>query len=630
MNLGSYYVGGRQCQFTLWAPLVQDVAVRLLEPERVIPLQCQDGYWQGTIEAEPGDLYFYQLDGDSHGDSKAKRDCADPASHSQPQGVHGASAIVNHQFNWTDENWTGVPLAQMIIYELHVGTFTPEGTFAAIIPRLSALKELGVNAIEIMPVAQFPGDSAGADGCAYRNWGYDGVFPYAVQHSYGGVEGFKQLVDACHQQGIAVVLDVVYNHLGPEGNYLWGLGTYFTDKYKTPWGSAVNFDSEHSDGVREYFVQNVLYWLENFHVDALRLDAIHAIYDFGAKHILQEMAEATKAFSQQQGRDYYLFAESDLNDTRILRHPSEGGYGMDAQWNDDFHHVLHVLLTGENQGYYEDYDGIHQLAKAYQESFVYTWNYSPHRQRHYGSKATECSPSQFVVFAQNHDQVGNRMKGDRLSHLLSFDAQKLAAAATLLSPSIPMLFMGEEYGETAPFLFFISHSDSQLVEAVRAGRKREFADFHQEGEPDDPQAIATFEKSKLNWEQRHSEPHRTLWLFYQKLLKLRTEHPALRHPSRQTLEVSVLEAENTLKLRRWYQHHQILCLLNISSEVSQFRITLPPGTWKKLLDSTEVNWGGTGSHLPDIMPTERGATVSQQSLELSPHGVVVYGSSPLA
>jgi maltooligosyltrehalose trehalohydrolase len=610
MHLGSHYIGDRQCQFTLWAPLIQQAAVHIIAPEdRLIPLQCQDGYWQGTVEAEPGSLYFYQLEGE--------RDCADPASHAQPQGVHGASAVVDHQFDWTDENWTGIPLAQMVMYELHVGTFTPEGTFAAIVPRLPELKELGINTLEIMPVAQFPGE---------RNWGYDGVFPYAVQQSYGGVEGFKQLVDACHQQEIAVVLDVVYNHLGPEGNYLWGLGTYFTDKYKTPWGSAVNYDGAHSDGVRHYFVQNVLYWLEYFHVDALRLDAIHAIYDFGAKHLLQEMVEATKALSQRQGREFYLIAESDLNDPRIIRPSTVGGYGMDAQWNDDFHHVLHSLLTGENQGYYEDYGSLHQLAKAYQENFVYTWNYSPHRQRHYGSRATDCDPSQFVVFAQNHDQVGNRMKGDRFSHLLSFEAQKLAAAATLLSPSIPMLFMGEEYGETAPFLFFISHGDPQLVEAVRAGRKSEFAAFQQEGEPDDPQAIATFEKSKLHWELRHTEPHRTLWLFYQKLLQLRAEHPALGYGERQNLEVSVSEAENILRIRRWQQTHQVLCLLNISPESAQFKLTLPPGTWKKLLDSTDVIWRGAGSQLPDIMPTERGATVSQQTLNISPHGVVIYGS----
>jgi maltooligosyltrehalose trehalohydrolase len=616
MKLGSHYLGDRQCQFTFWAPLINQVMLHIVAPtEQLIPLECNNGYWQGKVEVEPGSLYFYQLDGD--------RDCTDPASQSQPQGVHGPSAVVDQTaFSWTDEDWTGIPLAESVIYELHVGTFTPEGTFAAMIPRLSDLRELGVNTIEIMPVAQFPGE---------RNWGYDGVYPYAVQSSYGGVDGFKQFVDACHTQGIAVILDVVYNHLGPEGNYLWGLGTYFTTgKHKTPWGSAINYDGKHSDGVRYYFVQNVLYWLEFFHVDGLRLDAIHEIHDDGEKHILREMMEATKRLSPQQRRRY-LIAERCLKDHAI--HPtSEGGYGLDAQWNDDFHHVLHVLLTGEQQGYYKGSknkgyktgsDGLEQLAKAYQENFVHTPNYAWHRQQH-GDKAIDFSPSQFVVFAQNHDHVGNRMKGDRcFSHRLSFAARKLAAAATLLSPSVPLLFMGEEYGETAPFLFFVSHSDPQLVEAVRAGRKEEFAAFQEPGEPPDPQAIATFEASKLNWELRQVQSHKTLWLFYQKLLQLRAENPALHHPDRQNMEVSVLEAQ-VLNLRRWHQNHQVLCLLNVSSKVAKFKLTLPPGTWKKLLDSTDVAWGGDdGSHLPEVMPTER--DVPQQELEMSPHGVVVYG-----
>ncbi|MCU0565605.1 MAG: malto-oligosyltrehalose trehalohydrolase [Oculatellaceae cyanobacterium Prado106] len=610
MQLGSHYLGDRQCQFTLWAPLLQQVAVHITAPTpQLIPLQpIGRGYWQGTIAAEPGTQYFYQLDGEV--------DRPDPASQLQPLGVHGASEVVDPAaYGWGDRDWTGLPWKQYVIYELHVGTFTPEGTFEAMIPRLAELKALGITAIELMPVCQFPGT---------RNWGYDGVYPYAVQHSYGGVAGLKQLVDACHQQGMAVILDVVYNHLGPEGNYLWGLGTYFTERYKTPWGSAVNYDDAYSDGVREYFVQNVRYWFEQFHIDALRLDAVHAIYDFGAKHILQEMAEATAQLAQQQGRSLYLIAESDLNDPRLLRAGDQGGYGLDAQWNDDFHHALHTLLTGENQGYYEDYGALHHLAKAYQENFVYTWNYSPHRKRLHGAPAPDCSPSQFVVFSQNHDQVGNRMEGDRLCRLVDFESQKLAAAAVLLSPSIPMLFMGEEYGEKSPFLFFIDHGDANLVEAVRSGRKAEFAAFHAAGEPPDPQSVETFERSQLHWDDRHQGQSGRLWSFYQSLIQFRSNHSVFLNPNRANIEAIALESEKVLKLRLWQQNEQIFCLFNFSTTATPIKVTLPPGTWKIALNSADPIWGGSGANIPEIIPTERSGAVPQQELNLYPKAVVVY------
>lgn len=610
MHLGSHYLGNGQTTFTIWAPLLQQVAVHLVKPEeKIIPLQRDDrGYWQGTLAASPGSLYYYQLDGEL--------DRPDPASPSQPQGVHGPSAVVDHTlFDWTDSHWQGVSLEKMVIYELHVGTFTPAGTFAAILPRLPELRELGVNAIEIMPIAQFPGE---------RNWGYDGVYPYAVQHSYGGIEGLKQLVDACHQAGLAVILDVVYNHLGPEGNYLWGLGTYFTDRYKTPWGSAVNYDDAYSDGTREYFVQNALYWFETYHIDALRLDAVHSIYDFGAKHILQALTEATAQLSQQQGRAYYLIAESDLNDPRIIRPIAAGGYGIHAQWCDDFHHVLHTLLTGENQGYYEDFGDFHQLAKVYQGSFAYDWTYSHHRKRHHGGQAADRPPHQFVVFSQNHDQVGNRMSGDRLSQLVSFEALKLAAALVILSPYIPLLFMGEEYGETNPFLYFISHGDPGLVEAVRAGRKEEFAAFHAEGEAPDPAAIETFEQSKLQWEKRHAGQHQTLWRFYQKLLQLRRTLPALANLDRKQMEVSSLETEQVILLRRWDETSQVVSVMTLNEAPVQMPMTLPTGTWQKILDSADKEWEGQGSSLPEKIVSDRLTGGAQQKLSLNPRQVAVY------
>ncbi|NWF61278.1 MAG: malto-oligosyltrehalose trehalohydrolase [Fischerella sp.] len=608
MNIGSQYSGDRTCKFTLWAPLVGEVAVKLIAPEeKIIPLQKDDrGYWHGSVSnIDPDTLYFYQLEGQT--------DRADPASHSQPKGVHGPSQVIDHSsFSWNDDHWQGIPLAQMAVYELHVGTFTTEGTFEAVISRLPELRELGVNTIEIMPVAQFPGE---------RNWGYDGTFPYAVQNSYGGVNGLKQLVNACHQQGMAVILDVVYNHLGPEGNYLWGFGTYFTDHYKTLWGSAVNFDGPYSDGVRNYFVQNALYWLETFHIDGLRLDAVHAIYDFGAKHILAEIAEAVTQLSQQQGHKRYLIAESDLNDPRIIRSPQVGGYGIDAQWSDDFHHALHTVLTGEQQGYYKDFGTLEQLAKAYRHSFVYAWDYSPHRRRYHGSDASDCLSSQFVVCSQNHDQVGNRMLGDRLSSLISFDGLKLTAAAILLSPYVPLLFMGEEYGETAPFLYFVSHSDPDLIKGVREGRKAEFAAFFEiyGQEAPDPQAVETMERSRLNWEKRHEGKNRLLWLFYQKLLQLRREIPALANLDRNNLEASVVEPEKVLQLQRWCENSQVLCWLNFSQEVVEMKANIPTGNWKKLLDSADSTWGGAGSQLPETLSTQ-----SQPTLVLNAESVVIY------
>ncbi len=602
MKIGSNYLGNGRCEFTVWAPAHDEVAVQIVSPQNfVIPLQKDEwGYWKTTAEnIEPGTLYFYKIAGET--------DRPDPASHSQPKDVHGPSEVIDHStMNWTDTNWSGVPLEDMIIYELHVGTFTPEGTFKAMIPRLKELRELGVNAIEIMPVAQFPGD---------RNWGYDGVYTYGVQTSYGGPDGLKKLVDACHQEGLSVILDVVYNHFGPEGNYTSQFGTYFTEMYKTPWGMAINFDDIYSDGVRNYFIENALYWFQNYHIDALRLDAVHAIYDLGAKHILQELAEKVAALSECIGRKLYLIAESDLNDVRVIREKELGGYGIDAQWSDDFHHALHTLLTGEQKGYYQDFGKSEQLAKVYKESFVYTWQYSRNRKKHFGSDASDRPGYQFVVCTQNHDQVGNRMLGERLTHLVSFEALKLAAGALLLSPYIPLIFMGEEYGEDAPFLYFISHTDSDLVEAVRQGRKREFADFHMEGEFVDPFSPDTFQKSKLNWEKRQEGKHNTLLELYQHLIHLRRTMPALKKLDKQALDVSVIEDKKLLTLRRENNGNQIFCILNFEEKEVNFKPS-PGGIWRKILDSADVKWMGSGSTLPEKLIHEQDVTICPQSFAL--------------
>lgn len=622
-KMGAQYWGEGRCTFTLWAPLKHRVAVHVIHPEaRTVPLERGDdelgkrGYWQITLEGiQPGAHYYFQIDGE---------DYPDPASESQPQGVHGPSAVVDHlSFAWHDRvdsfqsegRWNGLPLDQSVIYELHIGTFTPEGTFEAAIARLADLQSLGITAIELMPVAQFPGD---------RNWGYDGTFPFAAQASYGGVEGLKKLVDACHQLGMAVILDVVYNHLGPEGNYLWHLGTYFTDQYRTPWGSAVNYDAAHSDGVREYVIQNACYWLEICRIDALRLDAVHSIYDFGAQHILREMRDR---ISSIPGPRRYLIAESDLNDSRIIEPTELGGYGLDAQWSDDFHHALHALLTGERQGYYADFGRLSQLAKAYEKAFVYTWDYSPHRQRMHGAMPRQAQGQQFVISAQNHDQVGNRMRGDRNSHLLSFEAQKLAAAALLLAPFMPLLFMGEEYGETAPFLYFVSHTDRDLIESVRTGRSQEFAAFQDEGEAPDPQAIETFNQSKLNWLLKEQGKHDQLWRFYQRLLTLRRSDPALRQLDYHQTEAQVREPEQVLTLRRWNHADEVLACLNFGARPREIQLSLRPGTWHLVLHSADVIWGGPGQAVPESVPCDRSQTVAQQTLLLAPHSVLVYSTT---
>lgn len=603
MKIGSNYQGESRCEFTVWAPSHKEVAVQIVFPEeRLLPMQQDEqGYWKTTDEnITPGSLYFYKIAG--------KTNRPDPASHYQPKGVHEASEVVDHsKMNWTDAQWSGIPLEEMIIYELHVGTFTPSGTFEAIIPRLSKLHEFGVNAIEIMPVAQFPGS---------RNWGYDGVYPYAVQNSYGGPEGLKKLVDAAHKQGISVILDVVYNHFGPEGNYTSQFGPYFTETYKTPWGSAINFDDAHSDGVRNYFIQNALYWFQNYHLDALRLDAIHAIYDLGAKHFLQELAEKVAALSNSVGRKLYLIAESDLNDVRVIREQELGGYGMDAQWSDDFHHCIHTLLTRENIGYYQDFGKCKQLAKAYKESFVYSWQYSANRQRYHGSDASDHPGHQFVVCIQNHDQVGNRMLGERLSHLVSFEALKLAAGALLLSPNIPLLFMGEEYGEKSPFLYFVSHTDPDLVKAVREGRRKEFAAFHLEGQYLDPESPDTFHKSQLKWEKRQEGKHKVLLNFYQYLIQLRRTVSALTKLDKANLKSSAIESDKLLFLHRWSKESQIFCIMNFSDKNVTSKAVPPSGDWQKTLDSSEPKWMGSGSTLPDKLMHEQELTIKPQSFVL--------------
>lgn len=607
VEIGARYAGEGRCEFIVWAPQAHEVAVRLVSPEiRMIPMERDEwGYWRAKAERlTPGALYFYRINNDE--------DRPDPASHFQPLGVHGPSAVVAHdEFEWSDQAWTGVPQERLVIYELHTGVFTPEGTFDAVIPRLPELRALGVTAIELMPVAEFPGE---------RNWGYDGVYPFSAHHAYGGPEGLKRLVNACHEAGLAVILDVVYNHLGPEGNYLWRFGPYFTGKYQTPWGSALNFDDAWSDGVRNYFIENALHWLGVYHMDGLRLDAVHAIRDTSARHFLQELAERTAEFSERRGRKFLLLAESDSNDPRFLRPKEMGGFGLDAQWLDDFHHSLLTLLTEDRNGYYGDYGKVAHYVKAVRDGFVYSGEYSNHRRRRHGASSADRPGSQFVVFARNHDQAGNRMLGERLSKLVSFDALKLAAGAVSLSPFIPLLFMGEEYAEEAPFLYFVSHGDAELIRAVREGRKAEFKAFQWAGEPPDPQAVETFLRSKLDWDRRNHGRGRALREFYRELLRLRRETPALAALDKNSLEIHGREEPRLVLLRRWSAESQVFLVMNFDRREAKFNAPPPYGGWKKLLDSADEEWEGSGSFLPELIEKD-------QPLIINGLSFAVYGAA---
>lgn len=505
-SLGAFPFLDGQIQFLVWAPKAKSVHIKFDNNDNLcFPMEAKsEGYFyfeSNSTQAQIDSFYSFSLDDHS-------TFYPDPASRHQPRGVHGPSQIVDPHFSWSDQKWQGLKTDELVIYELHVGTFSKERTFLGLIPYLEELKELGITAIEIMPVAQFPGE---------RNWGYDGVFPFAVQNSYGGPLGFKKFVDACHLAGLGVILDVVYNHLGPEGNYLSIYGHYFQDRYKTPWGEALNFDGPYSDHVRRFFIQNAMQWLDEFHVDGLRLDAVHAICDMSAIPFLEELALAKSSLEQKSSRSYLLIAESAANDSRILAPSLQGGMQMDAQWCDDFHHSLHAYLTEEKSGYYQDYGELSHVAKALKDGMVYQGEFSAFRHHRHGRSYHQIDPKKLVVFCQNHDQVGNRCFGERLSQLVDFDKLKLAASCLLLSPFTPLLFMGEEYGEMNPFLYFIDHGDPKLVEAVKEGRKKEF-DIANEFSIPNPASLNTFLGSSLNHEAKKTTMRAKVLLEYHKQL----------------------------------------------------------------------------------------------------------------
>jgi maltooligosyltrehalose trehalohydrolase len=494
------------CRFRVWAPKANRVMLRLNGRDSEMR-PAGTGYFELETPAQAGDRYFYIVDD--------QKPVPDPVSRFLPEGVHGPTEIVDPgSFVWTDQSWGGVPYREAIFYELHLGTFTPEGTFAAAIAKLPYLKRLGVTMIELMPVCAFPGT---------RNWGYDGVSPYSVQASYGGPEGLKKLVDGAHAIGLGVTLDVVYNHLGNEGNYLGMFGPYFTDHYKTPWGSAVNFDGEGAAEVRRYFLENALFWVREYHMDGLRLDAVHSIFDSSQPSILREIAGSLHDLGKQLGREVCAVAESETNDAKIVRPPERGGLGYDGVWSDDFHHAVHALLTHEHDGYYQDYGRPEQLVKALNEGFIFQGEHFQYWNKPRGTTCGDVPRPAHVFCLQNHDQVGNRPRGDRLSSLISRGAGKAVAALLLLAPETPLLFMGQEYGEKNPFQFFTDYGDPVLRKAVVEGRRAEFEKFDWK-EVADPQNPQTFLRSKLSWQvdEEMLESYRKL-IELRKKLVLRSE-----------------------------------------------------------------------------------------------------------
>ncbi len=579
---GALYLGANRCSFRVWAPHSRRVHVRLLgDEERVIRLNSlPDGYFEQTIDAvPPGQRYFYRLD------NRLER--PDPGSRFQPDGVHGPSAVVDPSFDWTDASWQGRPLSEYILYELHVGAFSPQGTFDGVIDRLDELVELGITAIELMPVAANPGQ---------RNWGYDGVYLFAVQNHYGGPAGLKRLVDACHRRGLAVVLDVVYNHLGPEGNYLGDFGPYFSSKHRTPWGEALNFDGPESREVRRFFLANALRWIDEFHIDALRLDAVHAIFDSSAEHFLKELAIAIHLRASHLGRPAFVIAESNFNIPRLTEPRDCGGDGLDAQWNDDFHYALHARLTGERASHYRDFGGLDAVAKTLREGFVLTGQFSHYRGRPHGQSSEKTPADRLIICLQNHDQVGNRPRGERLGQLLDFETRKLAASLLLLSPYIPLLFMGEEYDDDAPFLYFVDHSDPRLVDGVRRGRESYFANCRWRQTGLDPGHPETFARCRLNRDLRTRGQHAALWNLYRRLIEQRKQRPSLQRLDKRFMALTTHDGQSLIQMHRWQgeapSRDETIAFFNLGEATHDLQPRLPPGAWTCALHTSSEEFAG--------------------------------------
>ena len=575
-------------RFRVWAPAHQQVEVQLGEGHREPLTRGDDAVFDTLIPGlRPGARYGYVLDGDGP--------FPDPYSRSQPDGVHGLSEVVDpSRFEWHDQAWPGLPIQGLVIYQCHVGTFTPQGTFDSLIGQLPRLKALGVTAIEPLPVAEFPGT---------RNWGYDGVDLFAPSRVYGGPEGLRRLVDAAHQHGLGVILDVVYNHLGPDGNYLRQFSPdYFTDRYHTPWGDAINYDGPRSEWVRRFVIDNARSWIDEYHADGLRLDATHAIHDASPRHILQELSQSVRASAR---KPVVLIAETSENAVQYLLPASQGGFGMDAVWADDFHHTMRRYLAGDHEGYFGDFQGtLAEVARCTHQGWLYEGQVSRHAGHPRGSPARDRPAWQFVYVLQNHDQVGNRAFGERLHHEVDLDRFRVASAVLLFLPFTPMLFMGQEFGASTPFQYFTDHNP-ELGKLVTEGRRREFKAFSAFADPavreriPDPQAVSTFENSKLRLEEAERSPGREMVELYQALLKLRREDPVLADQDRQRTTAEPV-GEDVLVIRRWRGAEQRVLVANFGDEPA----ALPDqdGDWRLVLTTADGSQSTARDPRPATVP----------------------------
>jgi len=580
-------------KLSVWAPLAKAVEVDLAGKR--LPLERGErGLWQVDVPVTSlVDGYRFSIDGGAP--------FPDPRSRWQPRGVHGPSHPIDEVAlrRFHHAKFRPIPWREAIVYELHLGTFTPEGTYAAAQAKLPHLASLGVTHVELMPLATFPGR---------HGWGYDGVALYAPHPAYGTPEQLAAFVGACHGHGLAVLLDVVYNHFGPDGNHAPQFAPYLTDRWKTPWGAAVNYDGEYSDGVRNFIIENALMWLRDYGFDGLRLDAVHSIFDMSAMHVLEELAEAVTVLGGELGREFVLVAESDLNNPRFVLPPEQGGYGLRAHWCDDFHHALHAFLTGERDGYYADFGSLAQLATALHDGYVYQGQYSEFRKRRHGRAPRGIAPHQLVVCSQNHDQIGNRAAGERLNHLLAPHQLRAAAALTLLSPFTPLLFQGEEWAASTPFLYFTDHQDPRLARAVTEGRRKEFESFTWKVEVSDPQSAETFARSKLKWDELDEQSHAAMLAWYRRLISIRHEHLTRVRSSADVVTPTPPEVHFD-EGARWlvWCHGDVFVACNFSEQEAP--LTFPPGTWRVALAEPELP--SAGAALPR-------------------HATIVFVRSPLA